>query len=105
MVGKAERVAQIVPTAKPFVSALWAALTGALKAIEAGKPEVPPGQIPTQRFTTAAAWFQALLEPESSGSARAQLQSAARSSTVVVLKSVAIASMTPGTTFALTCQG
>ena len=64
LVGKASRVAQVVPLATPFAGALWAALTGALKARDAGKAEAPPGMVPTQRFFVAANWFLALLEPE-----------------------------------------
>ena len=36
MVGRACRVFQVVPTARPFVSALWAALTGTRKDAQSG---------------------------------------------------------------------
>ncbi|CAK0883768.1 unnamed protein product, partial [Prorocentrum cordatum] len=63
LVGKAARVAQIIPAATPFAAALWAALTGALRQANAGKRESPPNTVPLQRFFTAARWFRALLEP------------------------------------------
>ena len=61
-VGKCARVAQVVPTAKPFSAALWAALTGALHASGSGKAGVSPGYVPTARFFVAAAWLDAFIQ-------------------------------------------
>eukprot|EP00971_Amphidinium_carterae_P195836 3886184-Amphidinium_carterae.1 len=57
-VGRASRVAQIVPEARPFSSALWAALTDAMAA---GRREAPPNCVARARFHQAAQWFLALL--------------------------------------------
>ena len=61
-VGKCSRISQVVPTAKPFSSSMWAALTGALQAQEAGREEAALGYVPVSRFFVAAAWFDALIE-------------------------------------------
>jgi len=58
LVGKAGRVAHIVPMANPFVHGLWGALSAAQKA---GHQEAPPGQCCTRRFCQAAAWLRALV--------------------------------------------
>ena len=44
IIGKCNRVAQIVPEARPFVGALYAALTGAQRCRTAGHKEAPPGR-------------------------------------------------------------
>ena len=62
MVGKASRVAQVVPSARPFVSGLWAALTASKKDIAIGKNRTKGTRIATRRFVTAARWFKALIE-------------------------------------------
>ena len=64
LLGKAGRVAQVVPAAAPFVSSLWAAYLGSLQALERGVAESPPGTVPVQRFFAAAGWFRALLTGE-----------------------------------------
>ena len=61
-VGQAQRLAQVVPDAQPWASALWAALTGATQAAESGQREAPPGRLPACRFATGARWMMALLE-------------------------------------------
>ena len=62
-IGKAARVAQVVPAATPFVASLWAALAGAQRAAADGRAEAPPGSVAVVRFFTAAAWMDALLRP------------------------------------------
>ncbi len=65
VIGKAGRVAYIVPIAKPFVAGLWGGLRGALSA-DRDRPgqEAPRGHAAVRRFCTAAAWLQALLVGE-----------------------------------------
>eukprot|EP00971_Amphidinium_carterae_P174657 3462078-Amphidinium_carterae.2 len=58
-VGRVSRVAQIVPEARPFSSALWAALTDAMAE---GRKEAPPNSVAKARFYHAAQWFLALLD-------------------------------------------
>ena len=60
-VGRAQRVAQVVPEAQPFASGLWGALADAVRVAESGHREARPGQVPCVRFATAAQWFVALL--------------------------------------------
>ena len=62
MVGKASRVAQIVPSARPFVAGLWAALTATRRDADDGKNKTRGRRIATRRFTTSARWFRALIE-------------------------------------------
>ena len=66
LVGKAGRVAHIVPTARPFVAALWGALTASKRAGRGAAKEAPPGRVACRRFATAAAWVRALVrgDPE-----------------------------------------
>ena len=61
IIGKCNRVAQIVPEARPFVGAMYAALTGAQHSRAAGRKEAPPGRHPARRFTTAARWMVQVL--------------------------------------------
>ena len=62
-VGKATRVAQVVPDAAPFVASLWAALTAADKEqAQEGRRHAPPGRVACVRFSSAAAWILALLD-------------------------------------------
>ena len=63
MLGKAGRLAYIVPTARPYVTALWGALGGARAAREHGKREAPPGRVPARRFAQAATWLATLFDP------------------------------------------
>ena len=66
IIGKAARVAHVVPAAKPFVAALWGALSGARSAIRNGVREAPQGRAPCRRFCYAAAWLRALLREDGS---------------------------------------
>ena len=59
MVGRAARVAQVVPEAAPFAGALYAALA---EATLPNRREAPPGRVPHIRFAAAAKWFVALLD-------------------------------------------
>ena len=63
IIGKCNRVAQIVPEARPFVGALYAALTGAQRSRAAGHKEAPPGHLPVRRFAVAARWMRKVLSP------------------------------------------
>ena len=62
VVGKCARVAQIVPDARPFAGAMWAALTAAIKSAVTSTSAAAPSQVPCARFFTAAAWMRALLQ-------------------------------------------
>ena len=65
MVGRASRVAYIVPLAKPFVAALWGALSGAKAAtVNNSFSDGGPGRAATKRFATGAKWFRALLRQD-----------------------------------------
>ena len=44
LVGRAGRIAQIVPSARPFAAALYAAQTAAKRSSESPQPEAPPRQ-------------------------------------------------------------
>ena len=60
--GKAGRVAQVVPEAAPFAGSLWAALADSQRAAVQGKRDAPPGRVACVRFAAAAAWLLALLD-------------------------------------------
>ena len=60
MVGRAGRIAHIVPEARPFATALWAALAAARRADRGTVREAPPGRVAVRRFRVAAKWMQAL---------------------------------------------
>ena len=66
LVGKAARVAHVVPLAKPFVAGLWGALAAAKKAAASNRREAPPHHAPTRRFCYSAAWITALLAEDGS---------------------------------------
>ena len=59
--GKAGRLAQVVPAAKPFVGQLFAALAAALRSTAQGLREAPPKKVAKRRFRVAASWVVALL--------------------------------------------
>ena len=61
-VGKASRIAQVIPEASPFAASLWAALAGAERAERSGRREAPPQRVVCRRFCSAAIWFRTLLE-------------------------------------------
>ena len=62
IIGKCARVAHVVPSARPFVGAMWGALGAAQKAASSGRKEAPPGHAAVKRFSHAASWVRALLE-------------------------------------------
>ena len=66
VVGKSARIAQVVPDARPFAGAMWAALTASLSAATRPGGE-PPSSVPCGRFFTAAAWLRALLRGTDGG--------------------------------------
>ena len=59
--GKAGRLAQVVPEAKPFVGQLFAALAASLRSLSLGLREAPPRKVAKKRFRTAASWLVSLL--------------------------------------------
>ena len=59
--GRAGRVAQVVPEARPFISALYAALAASLRSHHSGLREAPPRRVAVRRFRSAAVWLEALL--------------------------------------------
>ena len=61
MVGKAGRVAQVVPAARPFLSGLWAALAGTRQDLRTGRNPTHGMKISTSRFATSARWLRALI--------------------------------------------
>ena len=63
IVGKCNRVAQVVPEARPFVGAMYAALTAAQHAQASGRREAPPKRVPSKRFAVAARWMLQVLSP------------------------------------------
>ena len=68
LLGRAGRVAFIVPDARPFVSALWAAFAAATGAVaKSGRREAPPGRCAAKRFKHAARWLRALVAPHQGG--------------------------------------
>ena len=60
--GKAGRLAQVVPAAKPFVQQLFAALASSLRSLRFGLREAPPKRVAKRRYATAAAWLVGLLQ-------------------------------------------
>ena len=64
LIGKAARVAHVVPLAKPFVACLWAALAAARRLASDGHREAPRHHLPRRRFAHAAAWLRALLRED-----------------------------------------
>ena len=61
LVGRAGRVAFIVPAAGPFAAALRAALADARSTAEGKRRRDQRGSHASHRFATAASWFEALL--------------------------------------------
>ena len=64
IIGKAARVAFVVPMAKPFVAGLWGGLYAAIKESNLGVYSAPPGCVPCRRLCYAASWVWALLSDE-----------------------------------------
>jgi len=63
MLGRAGRLAYIVPTARPYITALWGAWAGSKEAAAQGRREAPPNRVPARRFQQAAMWVSTLLKP------------------------------------------
>ena len=61
VVGKAARVAHVVPSAKPFVAGLWGGLGAAKTARNNGVREAPPNQVACRRVCYSASWLRALI--------------------------------------------
>ena len=63
LVGRAGRVAYIIPEARPFAASLWSALAAALAAdnLKGKRREAPPGRCAVRRFKSGAVWFRRLL--------------------------------------------
>merc|ERR1712085_155980 len=57
LIGKAARVAHVVPAAKPFVAGLWAGLSEVKASAREGRWESPPATVPWRRLCYAAAWI------------------------------------------------
>ena len=66
VIGKAARVAHVVPAAKPFVAGLWGALSASRKAACGPRREAPLHHAPSRRFCYSAAWLRALLADDGS---------------------------------------
>ena len=61
IVGKANRIAQVVHQARPFVAALYAALTAGKHADQHRLREAPPGCMAKRRLLAGSRWIAALL--------------------------------------------
>ena len=90
LVGRAGRVAHVVPTARPFVSALWAALTASKADALSGKNRTGGRVIATRRFRTAAGWLRALIRGDDSALLPLQRIVSARSPTAASASTWAI---------------
>jgi len=66
--GKAGRLMYLVPSVRPWVSALWGALAGSRAANRGQRRESPPGRHAAKRFAPAARWIRTLLRPPPSSS-------------------------------------
>jgi hypothetical protein len=66
IIGKAARVAHVVPHARPFVAGLWGALSAVQRLGRDGVREAPPGRAACRRFCYAAAWVKALITADES---------------------------------------
>ena len=61
LVGKAGRVAHVLPLARPFVAGLYAALSAARAAGRCNAREAPPGQVACRRFLGPLRLLEAIL--------------------------------------------
>ena len=61
LVGKAGRVAHVLPLTRPFTSALYAALTASVVAHSVKAKEAPPCQVACRRFYEAALMLKRIL--------------------------------------------
>ena len=62
LVGRAGRIAYVVPAARPFVAGLYAALAASKRDIGRGKSRSQGRVVPVRRFASAAAWLRALVD-------------------------------------------
>ena len=62
LVGKAGRVAYVLPHVRPFISTLYAALAASLRAFTAGAKEAPPSSVACRRFRSGARWLIRILD-------------------------------------------
>ena len=60
LVGRAGRIAYVVPAARPFVGGLYAALAAARQDQRQGRQKIA-GMVPARRFSTSACWLRALV--------------------------------------------
>ena len=58
--GRCARIAHVVPQARPFAGAMYAALTASKIATKTHR-EAPPGQVALKRFAHGARWLVALI--------------------------------------------
>ena len=61
LVGRVGRIAHVVPEARPFAAALYAALAESQRAAAANAREAPPGRVACRRFKHAAKWVRVLV--------------------------------------------
>ena len=61
VIGKAGRVAYVVPAAKPFVAGLWGGLAGILRDAASSGYTGPSRKVSCRRLCYAASWVRALL--------------------------------------------
>ena len=66
VIGKAGRVAYVVPAAKPFVAGLWGGLAGILRDAAASGFSGPSRKVSCRRLCYAASWVRALLAEDES---------------------------------------
>ena len=62
--GRAGRLGQVIPDARPFINNLYGALAGSLLAQANRSREAPPGQVAIRRYRSAATWLACLLRQE-----------------------------------------
>ena len=68
LVGRAGRIAYIVPGARPFVAGLYAAMAAAKRDLKAGRTRLKSNVVACRRFVTAACWLRALVRGDSEAS-------------------------------------
>ena len=65
LLGRAGRLAYLIPSVRPFVGMLWAAKTAADRHHNLRRARSARQQYPAKRFAHAAAWIRVLLRPPS----------------------------------------
>ena len=66
VIGKAGRVAYVVPAAKPFVAGLWGGLAGILRDASVSGYTGPSRKVSCRRLCYSASWVRALLAEDES---------------------------------------